>query len=163
MSKSVLDAAAGGRAMWSERYTDADHVVYQDMRKSMEEYQGEYENCSPDVMADMRNMPYADGSFDLVVLDPPHVISSDGMHRLSGWIERKYGALQAETWQADIAAAFAECWRVLRIGGVLTMKWADSHRSYDAVLEQLDHPPLFGTLVQNRGNNTRWFTFHKHE
>jgi SAM-dependent methyltransferase len=147
--------------MWTDQYTEADRVLFQDMRIDHNEGRGPYWECVPEVQADTRAMPYQAGTFDLVTLDPPHVVSSDGMAGLTGWIEQKYGALTAETWQDDLRRAFDECWRVLRPGGVLTMKWADSHRDYQAVLDQLEQTPLFGTKTNNRPNGTRWFTFHK--
>jgi len=70
-------------------------------------------SISPDVVADFRAMPYRDGSFDLVVFDPPHFLRNGK----SGWMAKKYGALQRSTWADDLRAGFRECFRVCRQGG----------------------------------------------
>jgi SAM-dependent methyltransferase len=160
---SVLDATAGGRHMWHDEMKDADRVVYADRRRVQK---GELEHqpgwsCAPDVLADARNLPFASSSFDLIAFDPPHRVTDGGMKRLSGVIEQKYGALRAETWQSDLREAFGELWRVLRPGGTLTLKWADNHKSHDAVLACLSESPLYGVTTQKDDAVVKWWVFHK--
>lgn len=162
---TVLDATAGGKHIWHPDRKDAEHVVFADRRTvpagELEHQEGW--SCDPDVIADCRALPFASGVFDLVCFDPPHRITDGGMAQLSGVIEKKYGALRAETWQADLRAAVNELWRVLRPGGTLTLKWADVHKSSEQVLAQLDQTPLYGTVDQNRNDRagTKWWVFYK--
>lgn len=162
---TVLDATAGGKHIWHEEMKDADQVVYAD-RRVVEE--GEIEQqpgwaCSPDVLADTRNLPFQSGAFDLVAFDPPHRVGEGGMTQLSGIIETKYGALRAETWQRDLRESFDELWRVLRPGGTLTFKWADEHKSHDEVLSQIDYTPLYGVMTEQKRSVVKWWVFHKHQ
>jgi SAM-dependent methyltransferase len=88
--------------------------------------------------------------------------TSQGMKQLTGYVKQKYGALHAETWQADLRAAFKELWRVLRPGGTLTFKFANNSIPFEDVLDELPEDPMYGTTCNNRnGTQTRWFTFYK--
>lgn len=161
MTHSVLDATAGGKHIWHEQMKDAQRVVYADRRvvDGLDEQPGW--KCVPDVLADVRRLPFASSTFDLVSFDPPHRVTDGGMSQLSGVIERKYGALQAETWQDDISTAFDELWRVLRPGGTLTLKWADVHKSHDDVLSELSETPLYGVTTGKDRAVVKWWVFHK--
>lgn len=159
----VLDATAGGRHMWHDELKDADRVVYAD-RRCVERGQLKHQpgwSCTPDVLADTRNLPFPSLTFDLIAFDPPHRITDDGMEQLSGVIEQKYGALRAETWQSDLTESFAELWRVLQPSGTLTFKWADNHKSHDTVLSCLSESPLYGVTTQKNDAIVKWWVFHK--
>lgn len=160
---SVLDATAGGRHMWHDEMKDAERVVFADRRavsKGELEHQPGW-SCVPDVLTDTRDLAFSSSSFDLIAFDPPHRVTDDGMERLSGVIEQKYGALRAETWQSDLQQAFDELWRVLRPGGTLTLKWADNHKSHEAVLSCLSEAPLYGVTTQKDDAVVKWWVFHK--
>lgn len=163
MSATVLDATAGGRHIWHPENKDNDKVVYCDMRYeakgTIREQPGW--SCEPDIQADVRALPFEDSVFDLVCFDPPHKITDSGMSQLSGVIETKYGALQAETWQSDLEGAFRELWRVLREGGTLTIKWADVNKSNEYVLQQLPRTPLYGVSRAKGKGEVSWWVFHK--
>ena len=163
MSSTVLDATAGGKHIWHGDMKDAERVVFMDRRavpKGELELQPNW-TVAPDVQADFRNLPFQCKTFDLVVFDPPHRVTDGGMEAISGVIETKYGALRAETWQSDIVTGFKELWRVLRDGGVLTMKWNDATQENGEVLELLPQTPLYGTNTEKKGTETQWWVFHK--
>ena len=159
----VLDATTGGKHIWHGDSKDADRVVFADRRAAPEGTIDEQPNWSvaPDVRADYRELPFTSSSFDLVCFDPPHRVTDGGMETVTGIIETKYGALRAETWQADLRAAFDELWRVLRPGGTLTMKWNDAMREGGEVLDQLPETPLYGTNTAKTDTKTKWWVFHK--
>ena len=163
MSKCVLDATTGGKHIWHENSKNSDKVVFADRRvidKGSIEQQPNW-SVSPDVQADYRNLPFKSETFDLVCFDPPHRVTDGGMEQISGIIEKKYGALQAETWQSDLQDAFTELWRVLKSGGVLTMKWNDTNERNTDVLELLPESPLYGTNSKKVSTETQWWVFHK--
>jgi len=162
-NRTVLDATTGGKHLWHGDMKDTDRVVFLDRRKleAGEIEQQKNWEVSPDVQADFRELPFGDAAFDLVCFDPPHRVTDGGMEAISGIIETKYGALRAESWQADILAGFEELWRVLRPGGVLTMKWNDATRSNADVLDQLPETPLYGTNTEKTDSETSWWVFHK--
>jgi SAM-dependent methyltransferase len=157
----VLDATTGGKHMWHPEAKDTDRVVFADRRQieGLEHQPGW--DCSPDVQCDIRQLPFASSIFDLVAYDPPHRVTDDGMQKLSGVIEQKYGALRAETWQSDLRASFDELWRVLRDGGTLTFKWADVHKNHEAVLEAIGRTPLYGVATEKDRAVTKWWVFQK--
>jgi len=163
----ILDATCGGRAIWHPQNKDRDDTLYIDKRE-LETLGREDFGCAPrnynidpDEVQDFRDLPYPDESFSLVVFDPPHAIRSDGMQTLRGVVTKQYGALHAETWQADIQAGFEELWRVLEDGGALIFKFADESADFDKVLELAPTEPLFGTSVNDGTVETRWFVFYK--
>jgi len=169
--EEILDATCGGRSIWCEEQKDNDKTLYIDRREEPPGFHvDEYDHYSksysvePDEVQDFRDLPYPDESFNLVVFDPPHVIKDGGMESLAGAVQRKYGALEAETWQADLKAGFDELWRVLRSGGTLAFKFADNAASWNEVLDLAPKDPMFGTTNSKRtGVETRWFVFYKSE
>lgn len=146
--------------MW---WWDKSHplAVYMDKREAPKGAVGEVSGrpewnpaweCSPDVLADFRAMPFDNESFNLVVFDPPHVRGNPtGINGL------KYGALPPETEQDDLRRGFAECWRVLAPGGTLVFKWAGPLKRVEP---HFPATPIVGTRSP-RGGQTRWIIFYK--
>ncbi|HIA8708124.1 class I SAM-dependent methyltransferase [Escherichia coli] len=73
------------------------------------------EPISPDIIADFRALSFADASFSMVVLDPPHLESVGD----NAWMGKKYGRLNKDAWRDDSRQRFKEAFRVLRPHGVL--------------------------------------------
>lgn len=169
MTPRILDVTCGGRSIWHPENKDREDSLYADMRQRPGGFiDDDYDMnrnpgyaITPDVVQDFRQLPYKDESFDLAVFDPPHAIREGGMTRLTGITHRKWGALAAETWQADIEQGFTELWRVLKDGGTLIFKFADESAAFEDVLALAPEPPLFGTSVYSRQVETRWYVFHK--
>jgi len=111
----------------------------------------------PDTLIDFRDLPYPDGSFKLVVFDPPHLVRAGPR----SWLAAKYGKL-SENWRDDIRAGFAECLRVLDAHGVLVFKWNETQVKISEVLELAPQRPLFGHLSGRKGL-THWLVFMKVE
>lgn len=160
--KRVLDPCSGGRMMWFDRQ-NAD-VVYGDRRSEtvtvIDRSHGHIDgtrtlHIDPDVMLDFRALPYADGTFKLVVFDPPHVVRAGPR----SWLAAKYGKL-AETWRDDLAAGFMECFRVLDADGVLVFKWNETQVKLTEVLKLTPHQPLFGNRSGKKAG-THWLVFMK--
>ena len=169
--KEILDATCGGRSIWHPENKDRDDTLYIDKREKppgfvTEGFEDRHETYSvePDEVQDYRDLPYGDESFNLIVFDPPHVVKDGGMEALQGQVQRRYGALEAETWQSDIRKGFAELFRVLNPGGTLVFKFADNAADWDEVLSLAPKKPLFGTTTNNHATvETRWFVFYKEE
>lgn len=106
----------------------------------------------PDLIADFRNMQFADNTFYHVVFDPPHLLNIGE----SAWMAKKYGKLGIN-WRDDISAGFRECFRVLKPFGTLVFKWNEQQIPLKDVLALAEYLPLYG----NKRSKTHWITFIK--
>lgn len=151
---AVLDPCCGSRMMWFD--SQDQRALFGDIRS--EEHtlcDGRALNITPDVLMDFRAMPFADGSFKLVVFDPPHLRKVGPQ----GWLGKKYGILSPD-WKTDLRQGFSECFRVLANEGVLIFKWAEVQIKVGEILALTDQKPLFGHRSGKR-SNTHWITFMK--
>lgn len=160
----ILDPCCGSRMMWFDREHPA--VLFGDIRRETltvtDRSHGRVDgkrvlSIDPDVLIDFRALPYPDGSFSLVVFDPPHVVRAGPR----SWLAAKYGKLGPD-WRDDLRAGFAECFRVLRPHGVLVFKWNETQIKLPAVLELTPHQPLFGNRAGKKAG-THWLVFLKGE
>jgi DNA modification methylase len=111
----------------------------------------------PDEIIDFRKLPYLDNSFNLIAFDPPHLNKMGE----GAWMGKKYGIL-TEDWQEDLRQGFAECFRVLKVGGTLVFKWNETQITTKEVLACTPAKPLFGHISGKR-SNTHWICFTKSE
>jgi SAM-dependent methyltransferase len=161
MTKVVLDACCGGRMMWFDKSDD--RCLFAD-RRNGEMKIGHLPSqkgrspvlIAPEQIHDFRDMPYEDGSFHHVVFDPPHVCNLSEKSILGF----KYGSLNKETWREDLAAGFAECFRVLKPYGTLIFKWNEVDIPLREVLALTDQKPLYGHKSGKKAN-THWVAFIK--
>ncbi|MEM0966118.1 MAG: SAM-dependent methyltransferase [Verrucomicrobiota bacterium] len=160
MSAAVLDACCGGRMMWFDK-SDS-RAVFIDKRA--EELQlidrskksgVRHLTVSPDLIADFTNLPFRDGSFSLVVFDPPH-LKRGGKN---SWMIAKYGKLE-ENWEEELRDGFSECWRVLQGNGTLIFKWSEVQIPLSRILPLAPTGPLFGNRC-GKSNKLHWVVFFK--
>lgn len=148
----ILDACCGSRMFWFNKSNP--DVTFMDIREHYEELDtGHVINVKPDIVADFRDMPFKNDTFDLVVFDPPHLLRAGP----KSWLAKKYGKLNRDTWQQDISQGFSECFRVLKPDGTLIFKWNEDQIKLSEVLATTDIKPLFG----NRKSKTHWLVFIK--
>ena len=150
----VLDPASGSRMFYFDK-TD-DRVLFGDIRSEQHVLcDGRALNINPDAITDFRDLPFEDDTFSVVIFDPPHLVRAG-----NGWQALKYGRLDRDTWQQDIAAGFSECFRVLKPAGVLIFKWNETQIPVSQILELTDQRPLVGHRV-GKQMKTHWITFIK--
>ena len=154
----ALDVACGPRSFYFDKPDP--RVTFCDLHpRHTTLCDGRALDVEPDVVADFRALPFPDGSFSLVVFDPPH------LDRGSGWQVDKYGRLDPKGWRDDLSAGFRECLRVLRPCGTLVFKWYeyDIHE-YDIPLRDVlaccPASPLLGNR-RPRASKTHWILFMK--
>lgn len=86
----ILDACCGAKMFWFDR--ENPDVVYMDERRLETTLcDGRTLIIEPDVVGDFRQMPFPDGTFSLVVFDPPHLVKAG-----------------AKSWLALMARRFAQ-------------------------------------------------------
>ncbi|WP_251870276.1 class I SAM-dependent methyltransferase [Enterococcus italicus] len=147
----ILDACCGSRMFWFDKNNPL--VTFMDVRQEYEELPtGHVINVNPDVVADFRDMPFEDNTYDMVVFDPPHLLHAGK----NSWLAKKYGRL-GDNWQEDIAQGFRECMRVLKPSGTLIFKWNEEQVKLKDVLATIEYKPLFG----NKRSKTHWLVFMK--
>ena len=160
--KYILDACCGGRMFWfNKKHPNA---IYIDKRIAPKGHVADRPNhtVDPDFVMDFRSLNFKDSSFSLVVFDPPHFMSMSE----KSWLAKKYGKLDPKTWREDIKKGFDECWRVLKDGGVLVIKWSEDlghpSRSISTTefIKVVGRVPLFGHRTGAK-SNTHWLCFMK--
>jgi len=150
--KTILDACCGSRMFWYDKHNS--NVIYMDIRElDTELSDGRKLTVNPDIVADFRQIPFKDNSFNMVVFDPPHLIHAGK----NSWLAKKYGVLNENTWQDDLSQGFRECMRVLKANGILVFKWNSEQISTSKVLSLFGQDPLFG----DKRSKTRWLFFMK--
>ena len=153
----VLDVCCGSKMFWFNK-NDV-RAVYTDKRQGTwitDNRKGRNPTViSPSILADFQNLPFKDCIFNLVVFDPPHLITPNENARLT----KKYGKLYSN-WKPMIKNGFAECFRVLRPSGTLIFKWNEYEIPLSEILALTNENPLFGHK-SGRQSKTHWVTFIK--
>ena len=148
----ILDACCGSRLFWFDK--ENKDTTYMDIRQYHEELlTGHVIDVKPDIVADFRDMPFADDTFDLIVFDPPHLVRAGD----KSFMAKKYGKLDKSTWPRDLKQGFEECMRVLKPTGTLIFKWNDTQINVSQILDAVDYKPLFG----QKRKKTHWLVFNK--
>ena len=120
----VLDACVGSACMYQTWHKNlGDSFISIDIRKG--DYSFDYENRAtpktvivrPTILADMKHLPFKDGAFDTVNIDPPHFTCG-----ITGFLNKLYGSWTQAELKESIKYANAEFARVLRDGGSLNLK-----------------------------------------
>lgn len=151
----VLDPASGSRMFYFDH--EDERVLFGDIRSEQHVLcDGRALNINPDAYTDFRSLPFDDESFRVVVFDPPHLVNTGP----KSWQAAKYGRLGKDTWRDDLAAGFAECFRVLKPEGVLIFKWAEVQIKVREILALTPHSPLIGH-ISGKAANTHWITWIK--
>lgn len=133
-------------------------VVFCDIRTEVHVHPDRTITVKPDIIADFRQLPFADATFDMVVFDPPHLTRAGE----GSWMRHKYGVLNKETWRLDLKRGFAEGFRVLKPGHNLIFKWNSIHVPTKEILALTPQKPLFGHPSGKRAD-THWICFVNNE
>lgn len=114
----ILDATAGNRAVWFEKeYPD---TTYLDLRET-----GGLRN----EIGDCRRTRFENGTFDLVIFDPPHMTCGPNSRMAS-----RYGHYLTEEIRTLVRDAFVEFHRILKSDGLVAFKWNSHDTSLDRIL-----------------------------
>lgn len=151
----ALDVACGGRSFYFDKQDE--RVLKCDAHpRHLTLCDGRTLDVSPDKVADFRELPYPDKSFHLVIFDPPHLDVG------AGWQVDKYGKLDSDSWQEDLAKGFSECLRVLKPCGVLVFKWYEYHIPLKDVLKLCPAKPIIGNR-RPKASKTHWVLFMREQ
>jgi hypothetical protein len=154
--KIILDACCGGKMFWFDKNHPS--TLYIDIRGAKKGHITQQINheVTPDIIMDFRDLKFPDNSFKLVIFDPPHLTTL----LKTSLMKKKYGCLNAETWQYDLRKGFEECWRVLDTYGTLIFKWSETEIPLQKVLKLFKQKPILGHPTINK---TIWCVFFKGE
>ena len=84
-----------------------------------------------DVQADLRSMPFADGSFDAVVLDLPYMDRDKPYHNANYGVGTSHELRTQSGIRNFYFAGASEAHRLLRRNGVLILKCQDSGKNWN--------------------------------
>ena len=160
MTPSAIDVCCGSRMFWFDR-SDS-RAIFVDNRRERHQLvdsssKGGWRTLviEPDTVADFTALPFKDGSFAMVVFDPPHLVNNG----TSGWQAKKYGKLPKE-WRDLLRRGFTECFRVLKPEGTLIFKWNEQDIPVSQVLACTPERPLVGNRC-GKTSKTHWLVFMK--
>lgn len=125
----ILDLSAGKRAIWFDKACK--DAVYVDVRPSVK----------PTIIADTRYLPFAEGVFDMVVFDPPHVNFGENAD-----MSKTYGWHTTDAIRELIRETAAQAWLVTKPDALMAFKWNDHDQKLEKVLDLMGcfWEPLFG-------------------
>lgn len=125
----ILDPCCGSKMFYHDKESDA--VMFCDIRELHTKLcDGRELHIQPDKIIDVTNMEnIADEAFSYIIFDPPNLVKVGE----SSWLAQKYGQLPV-LWEEWMTKAFAECFRVLKPGGMLLFKWSDEDIPHKNVL-----------------------------
>jgi SAM-dependent methyltransferase len=134
----ILDATAGPRGIWFDKeYPDATYI---DVRTEpgVTHPGNEAQDC--------RHTRFADGEFDLVIFDPPHMAIGPKAE-----MAKRYGSFSTAYIRELVADAFREFHRVLRPDGLVAFKWNDHDTPMSKLLPTIHgFDPLVGVRIAQR-------------
>lgn len=159
--KRILDPCCGSKMMWFDRNNP--DVEFCDVRKvdneliwaSKDGSNKRYLTVDPDIICDVRQLPFADNTFYHIVFDPPHLQKIGD----NAWMCKKYGKL-GDDWQAFIHDSFVELMRVLKPNGTLIFKWSEIDIKVSDILKAIPYNPLYGHR-SGKHMSTHWMAFIK--
>ena len=141
----VLDACCGSKMFWFDN--DHQSTVFSDCRYETHELKDASSkggsrmlHIRPGVIADFTALPFYDETFSMVIFDPPHFMRNGK----NGWMAKKYGTLNRETWQGDLRRGFRECFRVCKPFGTVLFKWNENEVPVAKVIHLSGREPLIG-------------------
>ena len=105
-----------------------------------------------DDVADFTDLPWEDGAFDAVVLDPPYKLNGTP----DPYLDARYGVDKPVRWQDRmelILAGAVECARVVKVGGLLLIKCQDQVCSGEVRWQTDD---ITDIITLSRPNMQRW-------
>ena len=159
--KPILDACCGGKMFYFDK--NDPRVLYMDCRSMATKLcDGRQFEVKPDVIGDFTQMEFPDGSFRMVVFDPPYLKYTGSKKEPKSWQMVKYGSLPAHGWKEIQRKGFSECFRVLERGGFLIFKWNETDIKVSEVLKLTPQKPIFGHISGKRAN-THWICFMKED
>lgn len=126
----ILDACCGPKEMYRslhKKFSD-DEIIFMDIRHGAfdrSKWEIEPLMVEPDIIADIKHLPFRDKIFNAIIFDPPH-----GSFNLESFLGVKYGGLTINEFQHLVIWANIEFARVLIDGGVIFAKIMEVENRY---------------------------------
>ncbi|WPC07995.1 SAM-dependent methyltransferase [Globicatella sp. PHS-GS-PNBC-21-1553] len=153
----ILDVCCGSKMFWFDK--DNKDTTFCDLWPRYDELESGHKiDVKPDYIADFRDLPFEEQTYDLVVFDPPHLIKAGE----TSWLAKKYGKLNRETWQDDLLQGFNECCRVMKQNATLIFKWNEEQVSIGEIKKIISKTGL-NMLFGNQRGKTHWIVLCKKE
>jgi ubiquinone/menaquinone biosynthesis C-methylase UbiE len=155
----ILDVTVGGRKIYHGRdKLLGSELVGVDIRKGHFErndphcWSKQIVDVEPQVLADMKTLPFRDGVFDLIIFDPPHTDAG-----LGGWLGMWYGSWTQTQMIRTVRVANDEFARVLKPTGFLLLKIMPRQTpAYETLLKNFNFfLPIYTIRTRGSFNDTK--------
>ena len=143
-----------------------DEIIFMDIRKGHFFYDLEKKrpvNIEPDIMADLKHLPFRDSVFSLIMFDPPH-----GDFSIKSFFCNIYGSLRPQEYITLLIWANIEFARVLKDDGYILAKTHQYDERDRAAIRNFTNFKLLMTIDfeskaghKNVKGKTRWMLFVK--
>lgn len=164
----ILDATCGPKGIWYQK--NHPFVTFMDIRK------GNIDNktkkikfkdrrrykINPDVVSEWKDAPFPDNYFDMIVFDPPHIITN--RNKKISALAAEYGCLYYDNWRNILQEGIKKLFSILKPEGIFILKWCENSVKVEEIIKLCPYPPLFGSNTKSKGHTANfWILFLKYD
>ena len=164
----ILDATCGFKGIWYQK--NHPFVTFMDCRKGIFDGKTDKQTfknrrvvkINPDVVSEWKDAPFPDDYFDMIVFDPPHLITKNRNAKLSQ-LQKQYGVMYEDTWKHIMKEGIDNLFKKLKPEGIFILKWCENNKRIDEVIRLFPYRPLFGSNTKSKGYTANyWIVFLKY-
>ncbi|HUS99624.1 MAG TPA: SAM-dependent methyltransferase [Candidatus Thermoplasmatota archaeon] len=163
----ILDATCGFRGIWYQK--NHPFVTFMDVRKGNIDSKTEGVKfksrrrwkINPDVVSEWKDAPFPDNYFDMIIFDPPHILTEDG--KTLSALQKEYGTLNKNNYKEVLKTGINKLFEILKPEGTFILKWCENSVPVNEIIKLVPYQPLFGSNTKSKGHTANyWIVFLKY-